>query len=586
MDQFTAMNITDSSCASTIKAILCARCNPYSGELYTIDDTLRTTPVLCDNSTSDFCTTTWNTCENVTIPNNPFSTTSNPAKLSDLYSSSSDFCNSAGGPVTNETVCFDGFSQRFPPKPTIPTPGICIERLDNMSFNNMAPHPDGSNRIFLATQSGKIFLAEVQDFGQALIYNSSNPFLDLTSRVYFGNEFGLLGLAFHPDFTSNGRFFVSYNCDSTTTPNCLGKCSCNSEIGCDPENLGTDNGATPCQYQAVVAEYTVNGTSSSPSTATVANPNEVQRIFTMGLPYTSHHAGEIYFGPKDGYLYFMMGDGGNSGDPWNFSQNKKSVLGKALRLNVNEMPTQDEIDSLGLWGNYTIPSDNPYFSDSGFRPEVWALGLRNPWRCSYDLQRSSYLFSGSTGNDNGSATVDEVNLLTKAGNYGWRVYDGFNLFQPSWAPGGSTPPGSINPIFPVLVMYRSDTHNNLNQAALVAGYVYRARTDPCLYGRFIYADLYGYDMWAAEEIPYMSGNFSSDRVNYTCTDNSPIPCTFIDSTTIPAFSYIFSFGQDNNKDIYLLAYTGVYRIVPPHLCGYRCMLDPYYSSPALAPSPV
>ncbi|KAJ3686678.1 hypothetical protein LUZ61_015842 [Rhynchospora tenuis] len=449
MAKFTAMNITDSSCASTIKSILCAKCNPYSGELYTIDDTPRIAPVLCNNSTSDFCAATWNMCKNVAIPNNPFSQTSTPKKLSELYHSSSDFCQSASGPITEQAVCLNGFSAQFPPTEPTPTPeGICIERLDNMSFTNMAPHPDGSNRIFLATQSGIIFLAELQDFGHALKYNKSQPFLDLRNRVYLDYESGFMGLAFHPNFTNNGRFFVSYNCDSKKTPDCLGKCSCNSEIGCDPTNLGTDNGAAPCQYQAVIAEYTVNGTSNSPST------------------------------------------------------------------------------------------------------------------------------------DHGLSTVDEVNLLTKAGNYGWRVYDGFDLFHTNWTPGGSTPPESINPIFPILVMHHSDTHSNLDEAVLVAGYVYRARTDRCLYGRFIYADLYGFDMWTANELPYMSGNFSSDRVNFTCSRQSPIPCRFVNSTTIPALGYIFSFGQDNNKDILLITYTGVYRIVRSHLCGYKCMLDSDFSSPA------
>jgi hypothetical protein len=209
---------------------------------------------------------TWKTCKSVAIPNNPFSNAFTPTKLSKLYDSSSDFCKSVGGPLNDRTVCLNGLSARFPPTEPTPAPqGICLERIDNMSFTNMAPHPDGSNRIFLATQSGKIFLAKVQKFGKALQYNKSNPFLDLSDRVASGDEFGLMGITFHPDFMNNGRFFVSYDCDSTTTPGCLGKCSCNSEIGCNPADLGTDNGAAPCQYQAVVAEYTVNGTSNSPS---------------------------------------------------------------------------------------------------------------------------------------------------------------------------------------------------------------------------------------------------------------------------------------------------------------------------------
>lgn len=132
----------------------------------------------------------------------------------------------------------------------------------------MVPHPDGSDRIFLFTQAGKIFLAEVPNHGskKTLKYDASKPFLDLTDRVLFAGDFGLQDVAFHPNFKKNGRFFVSYNCDSTTTPNCLGKCSCNPETGCDPSVIGIINGTTPCQFQEVVAEYTVNGTSSSPAT--------------------------------------------------------------------------------------------------------------------------------------------------------------------------------------------------------------------------------------------------------------------------------------------------------------------------------
>ncbi|XP_078181312.1 HIPL1 protein-like [Carex rostrata] len=115
----------------------------------------------------------------------------------------------------------------------------------------------------------------------------------------------------------------------------------------------------------------------------------------MGLPYTTRHAGQIYFGP-DGNLYFMMGDGGNTGDPWNFAQTKKSVLRKTMRINVDVMPTQDEAEKLTLWGNYTIPKDNPYYTDNTFRPEIYSYGHRNPWRCSFDSERPTYLFCGDT----------------------------------------------------------------------------------------------------------------------------------------------------------------------------------------------
>jgi hypothetical protein len=146
--------------------------------------------------------------------------------------------------------------------------GICLEKIFNGSYTNFASHPDGSNRVFLVTQSGKIFLATVppQGSGKTLDINLTNPFIDLTDLVHYDNEFGLQGFTFHPNFATNGRFFVSYNCDKSKSSTCSGKCSCNPEINCDISKLGTSNGVPPCQYHAVIAEYTVNGTSSSPNT--------------------------------------------------------------------------------------------------------------------------------------------------------------------------------------------------------------------------------------------------------------------------------------------------------------------------------
>lgn len=117
----------------------------------------------------------------------------------------------------------------------------------------------------------------------------------------------------------------------------------------------------------------------------------------MGLPFTSHHAGQILFGPSDGYLYFMMGDGGGGADPYNFSQNKKSLLGKIMRLDVDNIPSASDISRRGLWGNYSIPKDNPFREDKELEPEIWAVGLRNPWRCSFDSSRPSYFMCADVG---------------------------------------------------------------------------------------------------------------------------------------------------------------------------------------------
>ncbi|MQM17165.1 hypothetical protein Taro_050136 [Colocasia esculenta] len=358
--QFASMDISDAACGSLVKSLICAKCDPFSSGIFPDESKIRTVPLLCNSTfpvrsqlkgaTTSFCENVWNTCKNVSIRNSPFAPSllgsagvqpSSPSRLTDLWQSKNEFCQALGGSSGNESVCFDGNSVSSNTTQNPPSPkGLCLERIGNESYLNMVPHPDGSNRVFLSNQQGKLWLATVprQGSGGTLEFDISSPFLDLTDEVHSDSEFGLMGLAFHPSFTTNGRLFVSYNCDKVQSASCAGRCSCNSDVNCDPSKLSHDNGAQPCRYQSVIAEYTVNGTSATPSMATTASPSEVRRIFTMGLPFTSHHGGQILFGPADGYLYFMMGDGGGKGDPLNFSQNKKSLLGKIMRLDVNNMP--------------------------------------------------------------------------------------------------------------------------------------------------------------------------------------------------------------------------------------------------------
>ncbi|GLT25855.1 hypothetical protein SLA2020_009580 [Shorea laevis] len=168
-----------------------------------------------------------------------------------------------------------------------------------------------------------------------------------------------------------------------------------------------------------------------------ANPLEVRRTLTMGLP-TSFHAGQVFFGPADGFLYFAMGDGSNKDDPYNFAQNKKSLLGKD--------------------------------------PEV-----RHRQHADFDSERPSYFFCGDTGQDQ----YEEVDMVTKGGNYGWRVYEGPIPFHPATTPGGSTSPSSINPIFPVMDYFHSEIDKNVGSPSIMGGYFYRSLTDPCMHGRYI-----------------------------------------------------------------------------------------------------
>lgn len=197
---------------------------------------------------------------------------STSTKLTDIWQSKNDFCNAFGGASLNESVCFDGEPVVLnSTKTQSPPSGMCLEKIGNGTYLNMAPHPDGSIRAFFSNQQGKIWLAEIPELGSGgtLDLDESNPFLDLTDEVHFDTEFGMMGIAFHPNFTQNGRLFASFNCDKSKWPGCAGRCSCNSDVDCDPSKLGPDNGAQPCQYQTVVAEFTANGTVSQPSTVHV-----------------------------------------------------------------------------------------------------------------------------------------------------------------------------------------------------------------------------------------------------------------------------------------------------------------------------
>ncbi|XP_019057509.1 PREDICTED: LOW QUALITY PROTEIN: HIPL1 protein [Tarenaya hassleriana] len=583
--QFKAANVSG-SCSLLLKSLLCSKCDPFAAELYRIESGPRQVPVLCNSTVSskstqslaniDFCSKFWDECRNLSLSNTPFAFQANSTStISDTWNSSDAFCKAFGGASDESAVCFEGEAVSFNiSRVTGSSPsGICLEKLGNGSYLNMVPHPDGSNRVFLSDQPGKIYLATIpaEGSGELLAIDEANPFLDLTGEVHFDAELGLLGIAFHPNYSNNGRFFVSFNCDKVMWPRCSGKCSCNSDMGCDPSKLPSDNGANPCQYHSVISEFVANGKN--------VKPVEVRRIFTMGLPFTSHHGGQILFGPKDGYLYFMMGDGGNRGDPYNFSQNKKSLLGKIMRLDVDTFPDAKTISEFQLWGNYSIPKDNPFSEDKELLPEIWAMGLRNPWRCSFDSERPSYFLCADVGEDK----YEEVNIISKGGNYGWHYYEGPFPFNPpnSSEIGNSSSSQISNPIFPVMWYNHLDVNREEGSASITGGYFYRSTSDPCLYGRYLFADLFASVIWSGSETPTGSGNFTSSRIPFHCAADSPIRCSTgpEPSSASPALGFVFSFGQDNNKDMYVLASTGLYRIVRPSRCNFQCPLENVTASP-------
>ncbi|KAI3885595.1 hypothetical protein MKX03_009293 [Papaver bracteatum] len=592
---FQSMNISHPACASLIKSILCAKCNQFSADLFGIDSGTRTVPVLCtiseksivsDTTSNDFCSNVWDACRVEPIINSPFVPSlrsrtkvhfsSTPSTLIDTCHSKSDFCRLFGGTSEDKLVCFNG-SSTFLHNTENPKPpsGICLEQVTNGPYLYMDAHPDGSNRVFLASQQGKIWLATVPEEGngEEMVIDESNLFVDLTDTVHVDTEFGLLSVAFHPRFVHNGRFFASYICDGDQWSGCSGRCACNTDVNCDPSKLPPVFGSRACRFHVTVSEFTANSSAYDPASATRGNPSEVRRIFTMGIAYKNAIASQLLFGP-DRYLYFLTGDGETELDPYNHAQNKKSMLGKLLRLDVDNIPSATELSKRNAWGNYSIPSDNPYIYDKGSLPEIWALGLRNPWRCSFDSERPSYFLCVDSGKDQ----YEEVNIVMKGGNYGWPYFEGDFPFHSLNSSGGNNNMNSTDFISHVMGYDHSQANTNEGSSSIAGGFFYRSKTDPCLYSKYVFTDLYGFAMWAGTENPENSGNFTSGKVLFSCAHDSPLQCK-LGKTHAQGphlnLNYVYSMGMDNRKDIFLLTSNGVLRISRPSRCNYKCSKEKF-----------
>lgn len=573
---FDGMLISDTRCANVVKQILCSVCDPYSADLYGASQLSKARPVpyLCASGNGSYCNQVWGACANVNITNSPFepglqsignSSSKATAALNKFYSNDTAFCAGAAPPSSAAGgFCFSGTPLKLP-QPIVHSPpaGICLEKLEDAQkgyFLNLIPHPDGSDRVFVNTQAGLMYMATLSEpgSGKPLTIDYSKPFLNISHRTEGKGELGFMGMAFHPDFLNNGRFFISYNCNTTKFPDCKGACGCSSVNRCS-------NVSNACTWSAIVAEYTVNATGVTPNKALQASPNEVRRIFTYGLPYENHHAGGLWFGPQDKQLYYPLGDGGSYDDPWNNAQNLNMPLGKMMRLDIDNFPGS----TTGLFGNYSIPRDNPFYGVNNTRGEIWAYGLRNPWRCSFDKMQPSYFYCADVGQNN----IEEVDLISKGGNYGWRVYEGTSRFYPAVSPGGYTSEDSINAIMPIL------EYNHTVGISIAGGYVSYSRQDACVYGSYLYADLNGF-LFSAFENPPMSGKYVNSSLPFKCSSKSPLNC----SDTSP-LNGVISFGEDAKNDIYILGVDGVYRMVNPSLCQIECkaVLPP---GPAPSPGPL
>ena len=355
--------------------------------------------------------------------------------------------------------------------PAFPDPTISLELLtSNLDQPVFLTHDgDGSGRLFIVEQSGRI---RILKGGKLLVV----PFLDIQTKVTSEGELGLLGLAFHPDFSDNRRFFLNYTREFDS------------------------------QIQTVITEYR-----ASQSNPDVAEPQE-KVILGFDQPFTNHNGGMLAFGP-DGLLYIGTGDGGSGGDPFGNAQDTNTLLGKILRIEV------DEGDPYG------IPSDNPFVGEVGTRGEIWAYGLRNPWRFSFD-RSGGRLFAGDVGQND----WEEIDLIPRGGNLGWNVTEGNHCFPP-----GVSQCETSGQVLPIGEYDRSEG------GSVTGGYVYRGLQQTTLWGSYLFGDFATGRIWALTE-----------RVGGVWEQKELL------RTGFP----ISSFGEDEKGEIYVLDYSNgrVHRI--------------------------
>lgn len=345
--------------------------------------------------------------------------------------------------------------------------GVTIERaFPNLAFTAplyLTGAGDGTDRIFVVEQGGRILV-----FPNADSAASAATFLDLGGKIASGSEQGLLGLAFAPEYESSGELYVYYTA------------------------------ANPAR--AVLSRFRVD-----PGDADRADAASEEVLLEIPEPQPNHNGGMIAFGP-DGRLYVGVGDGGGSGDPLESAQDPDSLLGKVLRIEVGA----------GAAAPYGIPADNPFASGGG-RGEIYALGLRNPWRFSFDRQTGD-LWLG----DVGQSQREEIDLVVRGGNYGWDVFEGNAAFE--------NPTGLPATDFVAPVLDYSRTVGK----CVTGGYVYRGALVPSLAGDYVYGD-------------FVTGAvFARDAAAGAAAT----------SETIGNVAHLASFGEDEAGEVYLVSLDG------------------------------
>jgi glucose/arabinose dehydrogenase len=370
------------------------------------------------------------------------------------------------------------------PSPTIPAeaPTVALTLVADGMLDPVGVTSGGDRRLYVNERAGRVVAIEPD--------GSLTVFGDLSDRIAAGGERGLLGLAFHPDYQHNRRLFVDY----------------------------TRSGAGGDEGDTVVAELraSANGATLDPTTERV--------LLTVDQPAANHNGGQLAFGP-DGYLYIGLGDGGGGGDPFGNGQNPDALLGSILRIDVDAAPAEGKA--------YAIPPDNP-FAGGGGAPEIWAKGVRNPWRFSFD-RTTSQIWIGEVG-QGAYEEIDRAPAETGGLNYGWPILEGNHCYESATC----VPPAGYQP--PIT------EYSHADGCSVTGGYVYRGTEQPGLGGFYLFGD-------------YCSGNLWAIQADAAAPAGGIVTPQLLLATGLA----ISSFGEDAAGELFLADLNGgsIYRITAP-----------------------